>query len=117
MEWGSNGKAAPGECAIASAPGWFCPAPASRDWSRRDHRRACMQLVRHQRLEMSLSPPAAASPPSADMVLSRAQRAHSRLCWQERLARNARPPTARHVTIKLFGIPAPFAASLGLVTA
>jgi len=76
-----------------------------------------MQLVRHQRIEMSLSPPAAASPPSADMVLSRAQRAHSRLCWQERLARNARPPTARHVTIKLFGIPAPFAASLGLVTA
>jgi hypothetical protein len=86
------------------------------DWSRREHRHACMQLVRQQRLEMSLSPPAAASPPTAEVFLSRAQRAHSRLSWQERLARNARPPTAGPVTIQLFGIPAPFAASLGLTT-
>jgi hypothetical protein len=41
-----------------------------RDWSRRDHRRACMQLVRHQRLEMNLSPPAA-SPPIVDVQLGK----------------------------------------------
>src|SRR5207249_10348175 len=82
-----------------------------RDWSRREHRRACMQLVRHQRIEVSLSPPAAA-PPTADGILSRAQRAHSRLSWAERLARNARPPTAEQVTIRLFGVPADFATSL-----
>jgi len=76
-----------------------------------------MQLVRHQRLEMSLSPPAATSPPSADVILSRAQRARYRLCWQERLARNVRVSTAGQVTIRLFGIPAAFAASLGLATA
>ena len=87
------------------------------DWSRKEHRRACIQLVRHQRLEVSLSPPAATSPPTADVILSRAQRAHSRLSWQERLTRNARPASAGHITIKLFGIPAPFAALLGLATA
>jgi hypothetical protein len=66
---------------------------------------------------VSLSPPVVASPPTADVILSRAQRAHSRLTFQERLARNARPPTAGRVTIKLFGIPERFAASLGLATA
>ncbi len=88
-----------------------------RDWSRKEHRRACMQLVRHQCLEIRLSPPPSASPPTAEVILSRAQRAHSRLCWPERLARNARAPSAGPVTLKLFGIPAPFAASLGLTTA
>lgn len=87
-----------------------------RDWSRREHRRACIQLLRHQRLEVSLAPPAA-SPPTADASLSRAQRAHSRLSWAARLTRNARPPTAGQVTIRLFGVPAAFATSLGLATA
>jgi hypothetical protein len=76
-----------------------------------------MQLVRHQHIEMSLSPSAAASPPTADAILSRAQRAHARLAWEKRLARNVCPLTAGHVTVKLFGIPATFAASLGLATA
>ncbi len=49
--------------------------------------------------------------------LSRAQRAHYRLDWQERFARNARAPTASRVTIKLFGVPEAFATSLGLATA
>ena len=83
---------------------------------RRVHRRACIQLVRHQRMEMSLSPPATTSPPGASVILSRAQRARSRLCWQERLARNARVATAGPVTIRMFGVPAAFAAALGLAT-
>ena len=36
---------------------------------------------------------------------------------QERLARNARAPTAGQVTIKLFGVPEAFATFLGLPTA
>jgi hypothetical protein len=76
-----------------------------------------MQLVRHQRIEVSMPPPAAASPRTADVILSRAQRAHARLSWAERFARNARPSTAGQVTMKLFGIPERFAASLGLATA
>jgi len=66
---------------------------------------------------MSLSPPAATSPPIADVILSRAQRARYRLGFQERLARNARSFTAGPVTIRMFGVPAAFAASLGLATA
>jgi len=96
---------------VGSAPLLWC------DWSRRVHRRACMQLVRHQRIEVSLSPPVPASPPLADGTLSRAHRARYRLSWQERLARNTRPSTAGPVSIRVFGVPAAFAASLGLATA
>ena len=90
---------------LASAVGGSCTAAASRYSRRRVHRRACMQLVRDQRIEISLSP-SAASPPTTEVILSREQRAHSRLSWAERLARNGRVPTADQVTIKLFGIPA-----------
>jgi hypothetical protein len=88
-----------------------------RDWSRREHRHACIELVRHQHIEVRLSPPAAAQPSTTDVILSRALRTHSRLSWQERLACNTGPPTAGHLTIQLFGIPTPFAAALGLATA
>jgi hypothetical protein len=59
-------------CCIPSR--WVSAPLLWYDWSRRVHRRACQQLVRHQRLEMSLSPPAT-SPPIAEAILSRAQRA------------------------------------------
>jgi hypothetical protein len=63
-----------------------------KDWSRRQHRRICMQLLRHQRVEILQ----AGSGNTATLVgtpapLSRAQRAHTRLCWEDRLARNAAP--------------------------
>jgi hypothetical protein len=117
-QWNGAATAKPRQVSVLLHPLQVGSAPLLwRDWSRREHRRACMQLVRHQHLKMSLSPPAATSPPTGEVIRSRAQRAHSRLSWQERLARNARPPTAGHVTIKLFSIPAPFAASLGLATA
>jgi hypothetical protein len=113
-QWNGSATAKPRQVSVLLHPLRVGPAPLLwRDWSRRVHRRACIQLVRHQRLEVSLSPPAATSPPTAEVILSRAQRAHSRLSWAERLARNGRPETAGHVTIKLFGIPAGFATSLG----
>src|SRR2546421_8103934 len=45
--------------------------------------------------------------------LSRAQRAHYRLTFQERLTRNTRVSTTGQVTVKLFGVPEGFAAWLG----
>jgi hypothetical protein len=90
------------------------PRCTGRDWSRRGHRRVCMQLVQHQRIEVSLPPPVVASPRTAEVILSRAQRAHSRLSWAERLERNARVPTASQVTMRLFGVPRDFATLLGL---
>ena len=117
-QWNGSATAKPRQVSILLHPLPVGPAPLLwRDWCRRVHRRACIQLVRHQRLEVSLSPPAATSPPSVDVILSRAQRAHSRLSWTQRLARNVRPETAGQVTIKLFGVPAAFATLLGLATA
>ena len=91
-----------------------------RDWSRRGHRRACIHLLRHQRVEVHMESAGSvcATPVVSPPPLSRAQRAHTRLSGQERLARNARvSPSEQQVTIRLFGVPAAFAASLGLVSA
>ena len=117
-QWNGSATAKPRQVSVLLHPLRAGPAPLLwRDWSRRAHRRACIQLVRHQRLEISLSPPAAAAAATVDVILSRAQRAHSRLSWEVRLARNARPPTAGQVTIRLFGVPEGFALLLGLATA
>jgi hypothetical protein len=109
-------ETAPGKPAVASASRRSRTTAATRDWSRRAYRRACIQLVRHQRLDVRLLP-SAASPPTTDAILSRAQRAHSRLSWAKRLARNARTETSGQVAIMLFGIPADFATSLGFAAA
>src|SRR5712692_9617719 len=78
------------------------------------HRREVVKLLRHQRVDVRLAEtaPPAQSPPVR--LLSRAERAHYRLSWAERLARNARPKAAPDVSIRLFGIPDAFATSLGL---
>jgi len=85
-----------------------------RDWSRRQHRRACMQLVRDQRVDVHLEQALQVQPATHAPPLTRSGRAHSRLSWEERLARNALAPGTRPVTIKLFGVPAAFAAFLGI---
>ena len=87
-----------------------------RDWSRRQHRRACMQLVRDQHIEVQLAedPPSQSHSTPSPAILSRAQRAHFRLSWAERLMRNARAPAEGQISIKLFGVPEHFADFLGL---
>ena len=84
------------------------------DWQRRFHRRELVKLLGNQRVDVRLvetSPPAPSSPARH---LSRAERAHWRLSWAERLARNAR--TVPCVDITVFGVPQPFAVFLGLPT-
>jgi len=115
-QWNGSATTKPRQVSVLLHPLVVGSAPLLwRDWSRRAHRRACMQLVRHQRIEVNLPPPAA-SPRKGEVIFSRAQRAHARLSWAERLARNARVPTASQVTIRLFGVPEGFATSLGLAT-
>ena len=46
-------------------------------------------------------------------LITRAQRAHWRFSWQQRLARNARPATAPSLTLTLHGLPATFAHAYG----
>src|SRR5689334_16186553 len=87
------------------------------DWGRRQHRRACRDLWRPQRVDVHIAPPdnpnATPSPP----ILPRAHRAHSRLSWQERFARNQATSMAARCTITLFGMPEHYATALGLLTA
>ena len=84
-----------------------------RDWSRRRHRRACMHLLRGQRVEVQTAPSLPAAPDRPALPLSRAQRAHYRLDWSERLIRNAPASPYGQVTVRLFGVPEGVAISLG----
>jgi hypothetical protein len=90
-----------------------------QDWSRREHRRACIHLIRSQRVEIEVQrgvgPPTVA-PHVTSAPLSRAECAHTRLSWVQRLVRNAHPQTTRQITIRLFGVPAGFATSLSLAS-
>jgi hypothetical protein len=56
------------------------------------------------------------SPRSAPLVLTRAQRAHARLSWQERLARNARSSSSVRFHITLFGVAPQVADYLNLAS-
>jgi Transposase DDE domain len=113
-QWQGSATKKPRQVSVLLHPLAVGSAPLLwRDWSRRPHRRACLQL-HCQRLEIQMESALSAHPLVSPPTLSRAQRAHSRLCWQERQARNTRAPTAGQITIKLFGIPEDFATWLGL---
>ena len=102
------------------------PQPASYpvlwgDWPRCHLRRRWIGLLRTQtvdltfgsaKLEEILETP-------HDDVQTRAQRAHWRITWQERMARNAHLASASPLTITIYGLPASFAryVGIGLVTA
>jgi hypothetical protein len=87
-----------------------------RDWKRRTHRQACMQVLAPQQVQIHLVPPGQAQPATSVPLLSRAQRVHYRLSWAERLARNARASTEGPVRIKLFGVPEALSTFHGLPT-
>jgi len=91
-----------------------------QDWGRRVHRRACIHLLRHQRVAIrrpSAQNPTTASPSAVPVPLSRAERAHTRLSWEQRFIRNAHPQTGEYLTITLFGVPRPLATWIGLAGA
>lgn len=112
-QWQGRATAKPRQVSVLLHPLAVGPAPILwKDWSRRQHRRACMQLLRHQWLEVQIGLPDRLHPTPA--ILSREQRAHYRLSWEERQKRNARAKSAGTVTIRLFGVPTSFAVFLGL---
>src|SRR5258706_10259206 len=116
-QWNGNATAQPRQASVLLHPLQVGSTPLLwRDWSRREHRRACIGLVRHQRVEGTLPQTTQALPHPPRGFLSRAQRTHSRLSWKERLARNARTLTMDRPSIKLFGVPERFATFLGLPT-
>jgi len=74
-------------------------------------RRRLPAALWQQRID-GLPPPLTAPP--APRVLTRDQRAHRRLNWNARLVRNARPPSASPISLRLHGVPTTLAAYLGL---
>jgi hypothetical protein len=110
-------SAAAGNAPVSSLP---VPAQPVRwgDWPRCQIRRAFVLLLRTQTVLITFraaetiahaKPHSQHSPPRS----TRAERAHWRLSWEQRLARNARPPTAPPLEITLHGLPVPFILSLG----
>lgn len=86
-----------------------------KDWPRCQLRRRWITLLRSQTVSLTR-----AATPTADHtvatqppILTRAQRAHWRLTWEQRLARNARPATAAPLTLTIHGLPATFATVYG----
>ena len=98
-------------------PPSYLSAPAPHpllwgDWSRCQPRRAWIRWQRNHLVTVDappVSPPVL--PPSP---LSRAQRAHWRMTWQQRFARNARSKSAPPVVITVYGLSPVFAQTLGL---
>jgi hypothetical protein len=60
-------------------------------------------------------PPPDPSKELTPQVNTRASRAHWRLSWEQRLARNARPASSSPVTVTLHGLPTAFAQIYGFV--
>src|SRR2546421_2256538 len=95
------------------------PPPLSpvvwRDWPRCRLWRQWLKLIRREMVTFSWGPPQSAQQTAQprEEVVTRAKRAHSRLSWQERLARNASPSDAPTLTITLHGLPPTFVAFFG----
>lgn len=84
------------------------------DWSRCQTRREWMHLLRTQTVTVTSKQIVPRVASEAGGPLTRQQRAHWRMSWDQRLARNARSLLAPVMELHLFGIPTAFAASLGL---
>ncbi|MBO0781269.1 MAG: hypothetical protein J2P37_20815, partial [Ktedonobacteraceae bacterium] len=115
-QWDGRTTAKPRQVSVLLHPLSVGSAPLLwRDWPRRNLRHACLRLHR-QHLSVQMEPtfkkPSAASSPT----ISRAARAHYRLSWDERLARNARTEAAERIRLTHFGIPDRLATFLGLPT-
>jgi hypothetical protein len=83
------------------------------DWSRRQTRREWITLLRTQTVKLTILSAASLAASTASDSFTRQQRAHYRLSWAQRLARNATSSALPSVSITLFGIPDAFAKEIG----
>src|SRR5260370_14720734 len=96
------------------------PAPPAHPilwgvWSRTQPRRA---WIRWQRSHLvTVHAPLISPPASTPSVFSRAERAHWRMTWPQRLARNARPPSPPPVGVMGYGLSTALAQALALQVA
>jgi hypothetical protein len=88
-----------------------------RDWSRCAGRQQWIRLLRSQHVDLQMTEVAPISLPRDAGPLSRAQRAHWRLSWEQRRARNAQQASSGSVVqVVVFGVPAALAAFLNLAS-
>ena len=113
--------------ALASAPPIASPEPLPQplpvlphapvlweDWPRCQIRRHWLNVLRSETVVVMKASPTEEPPlVTSEPVMTRTQRAHWRLSWNERLTRNARPPTLPALTITIHGLAATFAHSFG----
>jgi hypothetical protein len=91
-----------------------------KDWPRCRLRRTWLKIIRSETVRLTRGARPAPVATETAAVFTRAQRAHWRLCWAQRVTRNARPSDASPLLVTLHGLPATFAQSCGfdlLVTA
>jgi len=89
-----------------------------RDGNGVSTRRAFVDLLHTQAVTITMTASPSPLEGAADpIVLTRKLRAHCRLSWAQRLARNARSQASPQVHLQLFGIPTAFALLLGLPAA
>jgi len=94
-----------------------CSSPVLwEDWPASHIRQQWQKRLRTETVHLTIGPPEVPehTPDPEPLVLTRAQRAHWRLCWKERFARNARREEAPALEITLHGIPASFAQTFAL---
>jgi hypothetical protein len=87
------------------------------DWSRTQHRRVWLDLLHSQTVIVTLIPTLSPPEQPPSLPLTRRQRAHWRLSWSQRLARNAVPAHQAQARIHLYGIPPTISAVLNLAVA
>ncbi len=78
-----------------------------KDWPRCHLRRGWLKVVRSETVRLTSSTTPVPVTRSTEEVFTRAQRAHWRFSWDQRLARNARPSDAPSLTVTLHGLPPP----------
>src|SRR5713226_1866862 len=99
---------------LENAPSPLPLAPVIwKDWPRCHIRRECLKVIRRETVVFAFGATPTPVTPAAEEVLSRARRAHWRLSWEQRLARNARPSDAPRLSVTLHGLPDTFASSFG----
>jgi len=84
-----------------------------KDWPRCRIRRAWLQIIRRETVELTRGATPVPVTTETPAIFTRAQRAHWRLSWEQRVARNARPSEASPLIVTLHGLPAAFAQSFG----
>ena len=86
-----------------------------RDWPRCGIGRTWLKVLRSQTvyLESSIALSAPRAETFAEKIMTRAERAHWRLSWDQRLARNARPEDAPRLIVTLHGLSVTFASAFG----